>query len=136
MWCRVVSCRVVSCGVVWCGVVLLAVAHGDALEAMRLRKCRHYAPHAEDMHDAGLAYEPLPWSCWGREHEDTTRVLVALCRRAARRRGEANWRLVLRGFRADGGAILARRASAMWRACTLPYSAGAAGNLRADLHYA
>ena len=114
----------------------LAVAHGDALEAMRRRKCRHYAPHAEDMHDVGLAYEPMPWSCWGREHEDTTRVLVALCRRAARRRGEANWRWVLRGFRADVGAILARRASAMWRACTLPHAAGAARRLRAGVHYA
>ena len=57
----------------------------------------------------------------------TTTVLVALCRRAARRRGEANWRHSLRLFRADIGAVLARRASAMWRQCALaPYAEGAA----------
>ena len=102
----------------------LATAQGDALEAMRLRKLGRYAAHAEDMREANLAYEPLPWGCWGREHENTTTVLVALCRRAARRRGDASWRSVLRGFRADVGAILARRASAMWRVCTLPHSPG------------
>jgi hypothetical protein len=101
----------------------LAVAHGDALEAMRLRKCRHYAAHDEDMREAGLAYEPLSWSCWGREHENTTKTLVALSRRAARRRGVTSWRSVLRGLRADVGAIMARRASAMWRVCTLPHAA-------------
>ena len=96
----------------------LAVAHGDALEAMRVRKCRFYAPHEADMREAKLAYEPMPWSCWGREHESTSLVLTNLCRRAARRGGRTTWRALLRDFRADAGAILARRASGMWRACT------------------
>ena len=106
---------------------LAAVAFGDALEAMRRRKARVYAAFGEAMRAAGLEYAPLPWSCWGREHAVTTTVLVAFCRRAARRRGETNWRRALRGFRADIGAVLARRASAMWRQCALaPYAGGEA----------
>ena len=96
-----------------------AVQNGDGLEAMRKRKAGVYAPVADTMRDSGLEYRPMPWSCWGREHADTTEVLVMLCRRAARRRGEANWRRTLRLFRADICAILARRASAMWQQCAL-----------------
>ena len=101
-----------------------AIAAGDGLEAMRKRKERVYAEHAEGMRQSGLAYAPLPWSCWGREHASTTAMLETLCRRAARRRGESNWRAVLRDFRADMGAVLARRASAMWRQCALSAGGG------------
>ena len=103
---------------------LAAVAAGDGLEAMRMRKKAVYEPYGNDMRGAGLEYIPLPWSCWGREHAATTTALVALSRRAARRCGEASWRLVLRSFRADVGAILARRASAMWRQCALAGGGG------------
>ena len=101
-----------------------AVAAGDGLEAMRKRKANVYAGHEEGMRQSGLAYAPLPWSCWGREHADTTTMLESLCRRAARRQGEANWRATLRFFRAEMGAILARRASAMWRQCSLSAASG------------
>ena len=101
-----------------------AVQSGDGLEAMRKRKSRVYAQHAESMRLAGLTYAPLPWSCWGREHAATTTVVEALCRRAARRQGESKWRIVLREFRADLGAVLARRASAMWRQCALSTASG------------
>ena len=102
---------------------LAAAAAGDGLEAMRKRKQSKYAPHADSMRAAGLTYIPLPWSCWGREHADTTTALERLSRRAARRRGDADWRVVLRAFRADVGAILARRASEMWRQCALAAAA-------------
>ena len=105
----------------------LAVAVGDGCEAMRRRKLGVYAEHAEAMREAGLEYTLIPWSCWGREHAATTTVLESLSRRAARRRGDVNWRATLRWFRADVGAILARRASAMWRQCALaPTDGGAA----------
>ena len=84
---------------------------------MRLRKAGEYAEYEEALRTAGLAYVPLPWSCWGREHAATTAMLESLCRRAARRRGESDWKAVLRAFRADLGAILARRASGMLRRC-------------------
>ena len=104
-----------------------AVALGDALDAMRRRKVGVYAAHEGAMHEAGLAYAPVPWSCWGREHAGATAVLVSLCRRAARLQGDAHWRHVLRRFRADVGAILARRAGAMWRQCALPPPGDAEG---------
>ena len=98
---------------------LAAMASEDFLEAMRKRKHRVYAPYADELRAAALTYTPMPWSCWGREHADTTRVLEALSKRAARQRGHANWKVVLREFRAEAGAIFARRASAMWRQCAL-----------------
>ena len=90
---------------------------------MRARKQGFYADYVDNMRAASLVYAPMPWSCWGREHAATTAWLESLCRRAARRKGEANWRASLRLFRADIGAILARRASAMWRQCALAHEA-------------
>ena len=97
----------------------LAVSTGDGPEAMRARKAAVYAPFLEHMEAHGVVYTPMPWSCWGREHPDTSRVLTALARRAARRSGTADWRRALREFRADAGAALARRVGAMWRQCAL-----------------
>jgi len=105
----------------------LAVAHGDALEAMRIRKERVYTPFAAQMDVVGLEYRALPWSAWGREHEGTTRTLTVLCKRAARRSGSADWRFVLRLLRADIAAALARRASAMWRQCAYGAAAHSRG---------
>jgi len=106
---------------------LLAVAHGDALEAMRVRKERVYEPYLAQMETCGLEYRALPWSSWGREHEGTTRTLTVLCKRAARRSGSADWRLALRLLRADVGVALARRASAMWRQCAFGAAAHSRG---------
>jgi len=97
----------------------IAEPRGDACEAMRCRKVRVYEPYARDMAALGLRYEPLPWSCWGREHPATTTMLISLCRRAARRKGLADWKCALHQFRADVSALLARRAAEMWRQCAL-----------------
>ena len=59
---------------------LAAVANGDALEAMRTRKLGEYRYLEADLRTAGLQYKPIPWSCWGREHPDTSVVLEALSR--------------------------------------------------------
>ena len=98
---------------------LAAVANGDALEAMRKRKLGEYRYLEADLRAAGLQYKPIPWSCWGREHPDTSVVLEALARRAARRRGVADWRAVLRQLRGDINARIARRAALMFRQCFL-----------------
>ena len=63
-------------------------AGNDCCETMRLRKVRHYRDHLEDFHLQGIIYTPLVWSCWGREHEETTKVLRQIARAAARRRGD------------------------------------------------
>lgn len=93
-------------------------AGDDCLEAMRVRKVRVYARYEPELAAQGMAYRPLPFSCWGREHPDTTLALVAISRRAARRRGIDGWQPLLRRLRGDIGAALARRAAAMLRACS------------------
>ena len=96
---------------------LRAIRLGDAVESMRTHKLDVYREHLDSMDAAGIAYQPMPWSCWGREHPETSTELERLSKRAARRRGHASWRTVLSTFRADLGAILARRSSSMWRVC-------------------
>ena len=94
-------------------------AGDDCLEAMRARKARGYARFEREFDAQGMAYRPITFSCWGREHPDTTVVLESIARRAARRCGISGWRTLLRRLRGDIGAALARRAAAMLRTCFL-----------------
>ena len=98
-------------------------AGDDCTESMRRRKRRVYAKYLDALEAEGIEYKPLVWSCWGREHPDTTAVLTQLARQAARRRGAADHKELLRRVRAQVGAALARRAAAMLRAC-LPSGLG------------
>lgn len=92
-------------------------AGGDCTEAMRARKRAAYARHLPALQADGVEYRPLVWSCWGREHPDTTAVLSQLARQAARRRGMASSASLLHRARAQIGAAIARRAAGMLRAC-------------------
>jgi len=105
------------------GVAAVEARHAgaDCTESMRARKRTAYGPQVLDALEAeGVEYKPLVWSCYGREHPDTTAVLTVLARTAARRRGMASHQLLLRQTRARVGAALARRAAAMLRACMRP----------------
>ncbi len=84
---------------------------------MRVRKRRKYAKYLPALEAEGVVYKPMVWSCWGREHPDTTAALTSLARQAARRRGLGTHKELLRQTRARVGAALARRTSAMLRAC-------------------
>ena len=53
----------------------LAIREGDGLEAMRKRKKGEYLPFADALAEAGVSYCPLLWSCWGREHADTSAMV-------------------------------------------------------------
>ena len=97
-------------------------AGADCTESMRIRKRKVYARHLGALAAEAVEYRPLVWSCWGREHPDTTAALTRLARQAARRRGLACPAQLLRQVRAQVGAALARRAAAMLRAC-MPASA-------------
>ena len=92
-------------------------AGGDCCEAMRARKMAKYARHLPALSAEGVDYQPLIWSCWGREHPETTAVLTQLAKRASRRQGLASHAPTLRHARAQVGAALARRAAAMLRSC-------------------
>jgi hypothetical protein len=92
-------------------------AGSDCAETMRLKKRRTYAVRLPALESEGLEYRPVVWSCWGREHPDTTAVLLQLAKQGARRRGWASHVRLLQKARAQIGAALARRASGMLRAC-------------------
>ncbi|CAE8601449.1 unnamed protein product [Polarella glacialis] len=94
-----------------------ANAGADCAEAMRVRKRATYARFLPALLAEGVEYRPLVWSCWGREHPDTTAALTQLARQAARRRGASDYRPLLRRARARIGAAIARRAAGMLRAC-------------------
>ena len=105
------------------GVAAVEARHAgaDCTESMRTRKRNAYGPQLLDALEAeGIEYKPLVWSCYGREHPDTTAVLTVLARTAARRRGMASHTPLLQRTRARVGAALARRAAAMLRACMRP----------------
>ena len=89
----------------------------DCTESMRKRKRWTYRNHLDALETEGVEYKPMVWSCWGREHPDTSAILTALARRAARRRGHASHQPILRQVRAQVGAALARRSAAMLLAC-------------------
>lgn len=100
----------------------------DCLEAMQRRKQAKYREVAVQLEQQGVEYRPILWSCWGREHADTTAVLTQIARRAARRGGFPDYRLLLRRARGAIGAALARRAAAMLRACAAAPAHGGAGH--------
>ena len=92
-------------------------AGDDCTESMRKRKHAKYAPFAQDLAAAGVVYRPLVWSCFGREHAETTTALVTIARRVARRQGLADHRPVLNRIRAAVGVALARRCARMVHSC-------------------
>jgi hypothetical protein len=92
-------------------------AGADCLATLRRRKLRCYAAYDAELTQSGVVYLPLPWSCYGREHADTSSALVALARRAARRLGRASHLPLLAKVRAGIGVALARRAARMVLRC-------------------
>ena len=95
-------------------------AEDHCCETMRLRKVHYYRDHLEDLRLQGIIYTPLVWSRWGREHEETTKVLRQIARAAARRRGD-KYDAVLSILRDAIGAALARRSAAMLLSCMPQY---------------
>ena len=96
---------------------LAANAGPDYTESMRKRKVRRYARRQGELEEQRITYRPLIWSAWGREHPDTSSVLVELAKVASRRRGLADYRPVLARARAGIGIAIARRAARMILSC-------------------
>ena len=84
---------------------------------MLKRKKRAYAAFEAELDEARVVYKPLIWSCFGREHAETTAALTSLARRAARRQGLADHEPLLTKARAAIGVALARRCARMVHAC-------------------
>ncbi len=84
-------------------------AGDDCTESKRRKKLDRYARFASELGEHQIVYRPVVWSCFGREHADTSSVMIALAHRAARRRGLADFRPLLSAARASIGVALARR---------------------------
>ena len=89
----------------------------DASDSMLLRKLAQDSRFVPELSEQGTEYQPLTWTCYGREHPATSAALTLLPRRAARRQGNRPWRHGLRLLRAGVEAALARRAAAVVAAC-------------------
>ena len=94
-----------------------AGAGTDCAVTMHTKKTREYQAHLDAMARDGISYVPMVWSAWGREHPETTRVLELIAKRAARRRGQAEHRQILRRARARIGRAVVQWAVAMHKAC-------------------
>eukprot|EP00973_Karenia_brevis_P063208 8788043-Karenia_brevis.AAC.1 len=81
------------------------------------RKMQKYEPHQGVLDRQNIMYRPLPFSCYGRLHPDTTATLRTLARRIARRRGcsAGEWRF--RRLRAKLVTQIWARAARMVRSC-------------------
>ena len=90
---------------------------GQTVESMCKRKRRTYAKYAPELDEARVLYQPLIWSCFGREHAETTAALTTMARRAARRQGLSDHGHLLNRARAAVGVALARRCARMVQAC-------------------
>ncbi len=89
----------------------------DCAATMRSRKLAEYGPHLEAMARDGVSYVPMVWTAWGRAHPETTRVMVAIAKRAARRRGFADHLPLLRRAQGRIGRAIVQRGVAMLKAC-------------------
>jgi len=97
-----------------------AGAGADCTESMRQRKVGRMAPYGSELENGGIEYKPLTFSCFGRPHPDSRRVMQTFSRRLARRKGtEAH--LEERELAARIGVEIWRRAARMLRQC-LPES--------------
>ena len=94
-----------------------AGAGDDCTHAMVVEKRRTYVPHLDALRRAGIQYQPMVWSAYGRPHPDTTRVLVTIARAVARRRGSGSFRGMARRWAARIATEIWRRAANMVLAC-------------------
>ena len=91
-----------------------------------LAKRGNYASHEDELRRAGIVHKPVVWSAYGRPHLDAIRVMIAIARNTARRRGVSNFRGLARGLAARITVELWRRAASMVLRCW-PSPGGVAG---------
>ena len=73
--------------------------------------------HAATRRAPGIAYAPLIWTAWGRQHPDATAVMQALAARAARRKGLTARGDILTASRLAISLALQARAARMVMRC-------------------
>ena len=89
----------------------------DCCESMRRRKLADYEPHVEEFRQRGMVYTPMIWSAYGRPHSETEVLLRNIAKRAARRKGIADFENILRRAVARIGCAIWKRAARMVLQC-------------------
>ena len=94
-----------------------ADAGADATDRYRQLKLQKYSRYEAELRDQGIAYAPLIWTAWGRQHPDVTATMKALAARAARRKGLIARGDILAASRLDVSLALQARAARMVMRC-------------------
>ena len=81
------------------------------------QKVNYYSPHLPDLHKQGIDYTPIVWSCFGRPHPEAKRVIHAIARATARRRGGTNTEEIYTRIMADINVDIWRRNVLQLRTC-------------------
>jgi len=92
-------------------------AGDDCCEAMYRTKMAKYEQYLPGLTHRGIRYKPMILSAYGRWHPDSLLTMEAITKRAARKRGYMDHRLLLRRALASIGVLVWRRACAMVRSC-------------------
>ena len=79
-------------------------------------------PFQTELDQAGVQYKPLIFSCYGRPHADSKKVISSLARRIARRSGKEESHVVERRLFTNVNLEIWRRSAKMIMAC-LPETA-------------
>ena len=86
-------------------------------DAMYAEKMKKYEPHLPSLTSRGIRYKPMILSTYGQWHPDSRMTFEAIAKRAARKQGFLDHKLLLRRALASVGVLIWRRAAAMVRAC-------------------
>ena len=84
---------------------------------MKQEKMRHYGPYLEELERQSIKYVPIPFSCFGRRHADTTKIMTLAARLAAQYRGMPGHQALLRRWYRSVAAEVWRRAAKMVHMC-------------------
>ena len=97
----------------------------DCAQAMVEEKLRYYANVLPELEQAGIRYQPVTFSCYGRRHQITSRIMQQAAILAARSRGLSDHKPLLRRWHCTVSTEIWRRAANMARSCFPKASADA-----------
>eukprot|EP00973_Karenia_brevis_P095410 12427194-Karenia_brevis.AAC.1 len=83
-------------------------------------KLQYYAVILPELEQKGITYAPITFSCYGRRHGTTSTIMTQVAQRAARFRGQSDYKQLLRRWQATVTTEIWRRAARMVRKCFPP----------------
>ena len=89
----------------------------EIVKAMLEEKMRHYAGIIPELEQAGIKYQPLTFSSYGRRHQTTSFIMEKAAILAARSRGLSDHRSLLRRWHCTVSTEIWRRAANMVLSC-------------------